>query len=204
MIPCSVRSRFFVTYVELGDNMGISEITEIYNNSSDTYFMYVWDDTREGRYAVYPKVTDWTYPDEGKWFKIPPNSRVVADDCGIPDGGKSAGRDRSRVIFKAAPPNQATSEGDPARGLRINRVGEGDNDALQFRDNETGLELQTPGGKRVQLPSDVNQKLSLHISNTGAQFQENDMVRAPDVLAILQQVGQVMLELAPLLLEAMV
>lgn len=184
--------------------MGISEITEIYNNSSDTYFMYVWDDTREGRYAVQPNVTDWTYPDEGKWFKIPAKSRVVADDCGIPDGGKSAGRDRARVIFKAVPPGQAASQGDPGRGLRINRVGEGDNDALQFRDNETGLELKTPGGQRVKLPSDINQRLSLHISDTGAQFQENDAVRSPDVAEILKQVGEILIQLAPLLLEAMV
>lgn len=183
--------------------MGTSQITEIYNNSNDTYFMYVWDEMHEGRYAVYPKVTEWTYPDEGKWFRIPPKSRVVAQDCGIPDGGKSAGIDRSRVIFKAERPDEPTGQGEPRRGLRINRVGEGDNDALQFRDNENGMELKTPGGNRVKLPSNIDQRLSLHIDETGAQFQENDVTQAPDVLAILEAVGKVMLELAPLLLQAM-
>lgn len=148
----------------------ISEIVEITNTSPDTYFMYVHDEDNEGRYTPYGK-DDWHYPANGEWYKLTPGSHFRADDCGIPDGGKSAGISRSRVIFRAESPGQAVSQGDPDRGLRVNRVsvGDGQHDALLFRDNATGLEL-----KRVQIPNVMHQSLSLIIDDKGAGFHVVD------------------------------
>lgn len=130
----------------------ISEITEITNKSSDTYYMYVWDNAHEGRYTAFQK-NDWNYPDEGKWLALSPHAHLRADDCGIPDGGKSAGKDRCRVIFKARG-SEGHKQGDPGRGLRVNRVGNGDgNDRLVFANHATG---ETIGSYTVKTSTHQN------------------------------------------------
>ncbi|HET9050596.1 MAG TPA: hypothetical protein VFO60_02770 [Candidatus Dormibacteraeota bacterium] len=162
----------------------ISEIVEISNRSNDAYFMYVWDNAHEGRYTSYTK-DEWVYPNEGKWYRIPPQSHLRADDCGLPDGGKAAGKDRTRVIFKAASANQAPAQGDPDRGLRINRVSLGDGkDAILFRDNATGAEL-----KSIPIPNVMHQSLSLHIDDHGARFEQTDITASGE--SQLQAAGQV-------------
>ncbi|HVF91358.1 MAG TPA: hypothetical protein VNH22_14935 [Blastocatellia bacterium] len=148
----------------------ISEIVEITNKTPDTYFMYVWDNAHEGRYTPFNK-DSWYYPSDGKWLEIGPRAHLRADDCGIPDGGKSAGKDRARVIFKAEP-NQKPSQGDPGRGLRVNRAGQGDGyDALVFRDHSTGETLSS-----TRIPTKMHQSLLLVIDDkSGARFEQTDI-----------------------------
>jgi hypothetical protein len=146
----------------------ISEIVEITNKTKDTYFMYVWDNEHEGRYTPYNR-DNWYYPDEGKWLEIKPGAHIRADDCGLPDGGKTAGKDRVRVIFKAKP-GQRTGKGDPNRGLRMNRVGTGsNNDSIVFRNHGTGEDLS-----QTKIPARMHQSLLLIIDENGARFQETD------------------------------
>lgn len=134
----------------------ISEITEISNTTNDTYYMYVWDNAHEGRYQLYGPSGDWNYPDEGKWLTIGPKVHIRADDCGIPDGGKTAGHERARVIFKKLG-GEKKLQGDPGRGLRINRAGLGDgNDSLEFRNHATGETLYS-----FKVPTTMHQSLLL-------------------------------------------
>ncbi len=148
----------------------ISEIVEITNKTSDTYFMYVWDNEHEGRYTPFNK-DKWYYPDEGKWLEIKPHSHLRADDCGIPDGGKTAGKDRVRVIFKAKPGQKKPKQGDPGWGLRMNRVGLGNgNDAIVFRNHDSGEDVS-----RTEIPTKMHQSLLLLIDDTGAKFQQQDI-----------------------------
>lgn len=151
----------------------ISEIVEIKNNTSDTYFMYVWDNEHEGRYLSYKaKKDNWYYPDEGKWLEIKPGAHIRADDCGIPDSGKSAGKDRVRVIFKAKRKGQRPSQGDPDYGLRVNRVGQGNgNDTIVFRDHATAKKLS-----ETEIPTKMHQSLILIIDNDGVKFEQKEMV----------------------------
>ena len=167
----------------------ISEITEITNKTSDTYYMYVWDNSHEGRYTPYDK-DDWKYPNEGKWYTIAPGAHLRADDCGIPDGGKAAGKDRARVIFKAQPSDNR-SQGDPGRGLRVNRVGVGDgNDNLLFRNHGTGEILA-----EVKLPTKMHQSLLLIIAGPGEgiQFRQTDIAVSGE--AQLQEAGKIVGEI---------
>lgn len=148
----------------------ISEIVEIRNKTGDTFFMYVWDDEHEGTYTPFNK-DDWYYPKDGHWLEIEPNAHLRADDCGIPDGGKSAGKDRARVIFKAER-GQRVSQGDPGRGLRVNRDGMGDgNDRLIFRDHDTGEKIT-----EIIIPTMMHQSLLLRFDEKGAQFEQREMV----------------------------
>lgn len=157
----------------------ISEIVEIKNNTDDTYFMYVWDNAHEGRYQPYNKPdAKWNYPEEGRWLKIGPRAHLRADDCGIPDGGKSGGKDRTRVIFKAKP-GQLPGSGDPDRGLRVNRVGTGgDYDHLVFRDNATVKEVLS-----AKIPAIMHQSIILVIDVDGAQFVQSDMAMSGEAQA---------------------
>jgi hypothetical protein len=176
----------------------ISEIVEIKNNSSLTYFMYVWDNAHEGRYTPFTR-DDWKYPADGKWLEIAPGAHLRADDAGIPDGGKSAGKDRSRVIF--AKGNETIHQGDPDRGLRINRVGEGGgSDAILFRNNATGEELS-----RTSLPTGMHQSLSLVIDAKGAKFTQTDIAKSGEQQAHEAGViiGQVFQTMAEIFLEVM-
>jgi hypothetical protein len=163
----------------------ISEITEITNKTGDTFYMYVWDNAHEGRYTPFNK-DDWQYPSDGKWLKIGARAHLRADDCGIPDGGKSADKDRVRVIFKAKPGEQP-SQGDPGRGLRINRVGLGDgNDELLFRKHSTGEKVTS-----VKLPTRMHQSLLLVLGGPGegVQFQQTDIAVSGE--AQLQEAGKI-------------
>jgi hypothetical protein len=147
----------------------ISEVTEITNKTSDTYYMFVWDNSHEGRYTSFDK-DSWNYPSDGKWLKIPPKAHLRADDCGIPDGGKSAGKDRCRVIFKAHG-NEKKLQGDPGRGLRMNRVGGGDGkDYLEYADHATGETILTR-----TLPTSQHQNCLLLIDDkNGVQLKIKD------------------------------
>lgn len=162
----------------------ISEIVEITNKTSDTYFMYVWDNAHEGRYTPYDK-DDWVYPSDGKWYKIGPHSHIRADDCGIPDGGKSAGKDRARVIFKATA-HHNTLQHDPGRGLRVNRVGKGNGyDELVFRNHATGERV-----KSVDIPTRMHQSLLLIIDDkNGAKFEQTDIAESGEYQ--LQEAGKI-------------
>ncbi|HLL48405.1 MAG TPA: hypothetical protein VK399_17005 [Longimicrobiaceae bacterium] len=178
----------------------ISEIVEISNTTSDTYFMYVWDDEHEGRYTPFDK-DDWNYPRDGAWLTIGPRAHLRADDCGIPDGGKSAGKDRTRVIFKAEP-NQRPSQGDPGRGLRVNRVGVGDGyDKLVFRDHSNGKLL-----KEIQIPTKMHQSLLLLIDEQeGAMFEQTDIAESGEhqLQEAGKVVGEVFKTMADIFLEVM-
>jgi hypothetical protein len=139
----------------------ISEISEISNKTTDTYYMYVWDNAHEGRYTPFDN-DQWQYPDEGKWLTIGPRAHLRADDCGIPDGGKSAGKDRCRVIFKAHGDEQKL-QGDPGRGLRMNRVGLGNGqDALIYGDHSSGETILSH-----DLPTSTHQNCLLLIDQDG-------------------------------------
>jgi hypothetical protein len=165
----------------------ISELTEITNKTTDTFYMYVWDDAHEGRYKPYDNSSGWYYPDEGKWLTIGPNAHLRADDCGIPDGGKTAGDERARVIFKKLG-NEKQLQGDPGRGLRINRVGKGGgNDALQFRNHATGETLYS-----FDVPTEMHQSLLLLFGGPqeGVQFRQKDIATSGE--AKLKQAGAVM------------
>ena len=155
----------------------ISEITEIVNITNDTYYMYVWDNAHEGRYKSYTDNSgDWNYPSEGTWLTIGPNAHLRADDCGIPDGGKTAGMDRVRVLFKAKTNEKPALKGDPGHGLRINRVGLGGSDELLFRDNATADIVF-----RVPLPTNMHQSLVMKIagkSQGGLQFTQSDIAQS--------------------------
>jgi hypothetical protein len=153
----------------------ISEITEITNKSPDTYYMYVWDNSHEGRYTPFQK-SDWHYPDEGKWLTMSPQAHLRADDCGIPDGGKSAGKDRCRVIFKSRGA-EGHKQGDPGRGLRVNRVGDANGqDRLIFADHATGetigsYTLKTSTHQNLLLVMDSEHKVQLLIRDQAKSNQ---------------------------------
>lgn len=153
----------------------ISEITEIRNQTKDTYYMYVWDNEHEGTYKPFDDSSDWHYPSDGRWQKIAPGAHLRADDCGIPDGGKSAGKDRTRVIFKAKPTEKAKGQGDPGYGVRVNRVGRGNGrDALVFRDNSTSRQVF-----EMELPTNMHQSLLVTIDEkNGIQFHQTDIARS--------------------------
>jgi hypothetical protein len=171
----------------------ISEITEITNKTDDTFYMYVWDEAHEGRYEPYDGSSSWNYPDEGKWLTIGPKAHLRADDCGIPDGGKTKGKERSRVIFKKLPGPQKLA-GDPGRGLRINRTGQGNGtDALQFRDNATGELLYS-----FPISTDLHQNLLLIFGDqtAGVQLKEKDSAVSGE--AKLNQAGAVMKQILDL------
>ena len=153
----------------------ISEITEIRNETKDTYYMYVWDNAHEGRYRPFDDSSDWQYPSEGRWQQIAPGARLRADDCGIPDGGKAGGKDRTRVIFKAKPNGKPKGQGDPNYGLRVNRVGRGNgHDALVFRDNSNSRQVFD-----MELPTNMHQSLLVTISDKdGIEFHQTDIARS--------------------------
>ncbi|WP_263350507.1 hypothetical protein [Acidicapsa acidisoli] len=165
----------------------ISELTEITNKTNDTFYMYVWDNAHEGTYKPYDESSDWYYPNEGKWLTIGPKAHLRADDCGIPDGGKSAGHERARVIFKKLG-NEKRLQGDPGRGLRVNRVGNGDGtDSLEFRNHATGETLYS-----FKVPTDMHQSLLLLFGGPeeGVQFRQKDIATSGE--AKLKQAGEVM------------
>ncbi len=165
----------------------ISEITEITNRTSDTFYMYVWDEEHEGRYKPYDESSDWHYPDEGKWLTIKANAHLRADDCGIPDGGKTKGHERARVIFKKLG-NEKKLQGDPGRGLRINRAGKGGGtDALVFRNHATGETVYS-----FDVPTEMHQSLLLLFGGDreGVQIRQKDIAVSGE--AKLKQVGAVM------------
>ena len=59
--------------------MAISELTEITNETTHTYYMYVWDNKNEGRYQPYGKPdAQWEYPDDGKWLKLAPGAHLLS------------------------------------------------------------------------------------------------------------------------------
>lgn len=170
----------------------ISEIVEITNKTQDTYYMYVWDNEHEGRYTPYGR-NDWHYPDDGKWLTIGPGAHLQADDCGIPDGGKSAGKNRVRVLFKANG-RPAKHQGDPGRGLRINRIGLGnDFDGLQFASHATG-EIRTT----VRLPTGMHQSLLLVIGGPGEGLSVKQTDIAWSNEHQLKEVGEAMKKLLDL------
>lgn len=150
----------------------ISEITEITNKTSERYFMYVWDNEHEGRYTPYGQ-DKWHYPEDGEWLEIAANAHLRADDCGIPDGGKSAGMDRVRVLFKASG-SERNKKGDPGRGLRVNRVGLHDGmDQLVFCNHATG---ETIGS--IDIPTSMHQNLLLVIDAKGIRFEQKEAVKS--------------------------
>lgn len=169
--PKTVSNETELTGKSFAGSTSISEIVEIKNNTKDTYFMYVWDNEHEGRYTPLRR-ENWYYPDEGKWLEIKPGAHLRADDCGIPDGGKTAGKDRVRIIFKAKP-KQRTSKGDPSWGLRVNRVDNGnDTNSVVFRDHSTTKEIP---GTRITFPSKMHQSLILRFDETGVHFDQTDI-----------------------------
>lgn len=169
--PKTVSAETELTGKAFVGSTSISEIVEIKNNTKDTYFMYVWDNEHEGRYTPLRR-ENWYYPNEGKWLEIKPGAHLRADDCGIPDGGKTAGKDRVRIIFKAKP-NQKTSKGDPSWGLRVNRVDNGNNtNSVVFRDHSTTKEIP---GTRITFPSKMHQSLILRFDETGVHFDQTDI-----------------------------
>lgn len=179
----------------------ISEITEIYNKSTSRFFIYVWDNAHEGRYSPY-RSDDWHYPADGTWLAIEPGAHLRADDCGIPDGGKSSDRDRVRVLFKAEP-GQKAGKGDPGRGLRINRLAGGDgHDRLVFASHATGETLI-----EIPLPTVMHQTLLLTFNDGdgGIRFTQKDITKSGEAIAVeeLKKVQQAMLDLLDIAKNAM-
>lgn len=180
----------------------ITEITEVTNKTSDTYYMFVWDNSHEGRYTPFNK-DEWNYPSDGHWLTIPPHGHLRADDCGIPDGGKSAGKDRCRVIFKAHG-NEKKRQGDPGRGLRMNRVG-GNNgkDYLIYVDHATGETILSHS-----LPTSEHQNCLLIIdTENSVQLKVKDRTTSTEattkeVFSALGAAAQDLLKLAVKVAEA--
>jgi hypothetical protein len=180
----------------------ISEITEITNKSSDTYYMYVWDNAHEGRFTPYQK-DDWHYPDEGKWLTVSPHAHLRADDCGIPDGGKSAGKDRCRVLFKARG-SEGRKQGDPGRGLRVNRVGDGNGqDRLVFANHATGenigsFAVKTSTHQNLLLLLEDECKLQLIVRDEGQSVEG----RVKEVFSEIGQAAKDVLKVAVAIAKA--
>src|SRR5262249_48809300 len=149
----------------------------------------------------------WHYPDEGKWLKIGPQAHLRADDCGVPDGGKSAGKDRCRVIFKAHG-DERKLQGDPSRGLRMNRFGGGNGkDYLEYANHGTGESILSQA-----LPTSTHQNCLLLIDKDEAgkdrvrlmvrdQAKSNE-ARVQEAFAALGAAMQDLLKLAAAVAEA--
>ncbi len=165
----------------------------------------MWDNTHEGRNQLYGASDKWDYPDKGKWLTIGPKTHFRADDCGIPDGGKSEGHERARVIFKKLG-GEKTLQGDPGRGLRINRAGLGDgNDALEFRNHATGEKVYS-----FKIPTSMHQSLLLLFGGPGkgVQLQQKDIAvsgeaKAAQVGAVMQQILNIAEDLAKIVAESL-